>query len=149
MASGKSIYASDWAYDLVEVAWPDFIDFYGADTDRDGSQVGQEGENLPGTVVDPALRNALSTQNVAINFNLPAWAIMSGASSNSRVYIRGTVERCADLFCSSSETLSNVPLTVGFHPAPNAGKVIYTSFHQERQTTADMDMILQMLVFEL
>ncbi len=149
VASGKSIYASDWAYDLVEVAWPDFIDFYGADTDRDGSQVGQEGENLPGSVVDPALRNALSTQNVAINFNLPAWAIMSGASSNSRVYIRGTVERCADLFCSSSETLSNVPLTVGFHPAPNAGKVIYTSFHQERQTTADMDMILQMLVFEL
>ncbi|MEW5849784.1 MAG: carboxypeptidase-like regulatory domain-containing protein [Myxococcota bacterium] len=154
VASGKSVYASDWAYDIIEVAWPDHVDFYADDGTRDTAQVASDGENLPATVTDAALRNALGTQNVAINYNLPAWALMSGASNQTTVYIRGTAEACLqyDIWtgtCADAITATNVPFTVGFHPSADSGKVIYTSFHQEQQTTQDMDTILELLVFEL
>ncbi|MBI5497959.1 MAG: carboxypeptidase regulatory-like domain-containing protein [Deltaproteobacteria bacterium] len=147
--SGKSTYFSDWAYNLVETAWPNFVDFYGDDSALDSAKVAKDVAALVGNVVDPGLRNALGQQTVSINYNLIQWVPASGAGSATRVYLRGNPEVCMDFFCDQTSVLNNVPLTVGFHPSSAAGKVIFTSFHQERQTTQDMDQILQMLVFEL
>jgi len=148
--SGRSIYASDWAYDLVEVGWPSYIDFLDEDSLVDSAQLGMSELGMTATVVDPALRNALGQQSVTINYDLPGWAVMTGASSAAQVYVRGNASVCSDaFFCDTTQVVNNVPFTVGFHPSPNAGKVIYTSFHQEQQSTEDMDMILNLLVFEL
>ena len=72
----------------------------------------------------------------------------------TKTYIRGDAVVCSEidwilLQCMATQDLINVPFTVGFHPGEGAGKVIYTAFHQERQTTRDMDTILELLVFEL
>ncbi|MEW5847588.1 MAG: carboxypeptidase-like regulatory domain-containing protein [Myxococcota bacterium] len=152
VASGKSVYASDWAYDLVEVAWPDFVDFHEDDGNRNLAQVGDEGENVTASVTDAALRNALGTAEVSINFNLQRWALVSNVSSGTTVYIRGNVVGCVSAHagpCTNPIQANNAPLTVGFHPSADSGKVIYTSFHQEEQGTQDMDTILELMVFEL
>lgn len=149
VASGKSVYASDWAYDVVEQAWPSYVDFYGDDLTIDSAQMMRSADNSVGNVVDPGLRNALGTQQVSINFNLDAWAAVSAVGLETRVYIRGNAEACDDVFCFGAVPLTSIPYTVGFHPGAGAGKVIYTSFHQEQQTTQDMDLILQLLIFEL
>ena len=44
-------------------------------------------------------------------------------------------------------TVPNAPLLVSHEQG--AGKVLFTSFHHEAQLTADMEAILQYLVFEL
>src|SRR5262245_18911886 len=38
--NGGSVYASDWAFLLVERTWPDEIDFHGDDTDNWAARVG-------------------------------------------------------------------------------------------------------------
>jgi hypothetical protein len=42
--NGGSVYASDWAYDVVEIGWPDRVDFVGADEIPNDAQLG---EHLP------------------------------------------------------------------------------------------------------
>jgi hypothetical protein len=54
---------------------------------------------------------------------------------------------CSDLFCSSQQDRTNIPHTVGF--SFGAGKVLYTSFHQEPGINFDQERILQLLMFEL
>jgi hypothetical protein len=154
VAGGRSVYFSDWAYDLVEKAWPEYVDFYGDDGRMDTAQVALGAENQPARVVDPALWNAVGTQDVAINFNLSLWAPVIATGLQTKTYIRGNAIACTSIDwvlmqCMATQPLNNIPYTVGFHPGDGAGKVIYTAFHQERQTTRDMDIILELLVFEL
>ena len=47
------------------------------------------------------------------------------------------------------DNVPNAPLAVQFHFGQNGGSVIYTSFHNESQSTQDMDLILSYMVFEL
>jgi hypothetical protein len=152
VASGKSVYASDWAYDIVEVSWPAFVDFYDDDANIDKAQLANSAEHTPASVVDAALRNALGSANVQINFNLPMWAAMSAVVADTKVYIRGSAEICTqvDWFgCTATTPLPNIPFTIGFLGTVGGGTVIYTSFHQEQQTTRDMDNLLELMVFEL
>ncbi|MEW5847768.1 MAG: carboxypeptidase-like regulatory domain-containing protein [Myxococcota bacterium] len=150
--SGKSVYASDWAYDLVEAAWPTYVDFLDYDGEMNSAELG-DADVVTADVVDAALGTALGHTQVEIKFNLAEWAVISQVSGDTTVYIRGSAWVCTapDPYygCVEFAQVDNVPFTVGFHPGAGAGKVIYTSFHQEQQTTQDMDDILDMLVFEL
>ncbi len=41
VSGGGAVYASDWAYDVVELGWPDRVDFAGDDTVVDDAQGGE------------------------------------------------------------------------------------------------------------
>lgn len=70
------------------------------------------------------------------------WAIMESVSSDVRVYIRGPAD---SLFPSHYD--NSAPYTVGF--PLGAGKVLYTSWHQEPGINLESERVLQLLVFEL
>lgn len=145
--AGGSLYASDWAYDFVEVAFPEAIDFDGDDSVLNAAATGESGP-LTGTVEDPALAAALGETTVALNYDLPQWAVAVSAAPGSRVLVRGDAP-AFDWSTFQSYTVASSPLAVQFSFGSNGGSVIYTSFHNESQATQDMDLILAYMVFEL
>ena len=66
---------------------------------------------------------------------------MQAASAQVTTYIRG------DAALDSGQTLQDVPHTVAFRPG--AGRVLFTSFHQEPGINPDMERVLRLLIFEL
>ena len=148
--AGGSLYASDWAYDFVEVAFPESIDFDGDDNVRNAAATGDSGP-LTGTVEDPALATALGDSSVSLNYDLPQWVVPASSAANARVLVRGTAPATdySNPFSPQSYTVSNAPLAIQFSFGSSGGSVIYTSFHNESQSTQDMDLILAYMVFEL
>ena len=137
--SGGSIYASDFAFLYVEWPWPDAIEFFGDDTVVYGPKVGGVGK-LTAKVVDPVLAAHLGKDHVQLNFDEGLWAVAESAAADTKVHVSGNMS-------SPLATVSNAPLLLTHKPG--TGKVLYTSFHNEAQVTADMEAILQYLVFEL
>lgn len=135
---GGSVYASDWAFVYAEFPWPNAIDFYGNDTSSMGPKVGAS-KTLTGSVVDPLLQQYLGKGNVSINYDLSAWVVVQAAGAGTGVHIMGYV----------SEAGGNVPLMLSHAPYGGPGRVLFTTFHNEYQVTADMKQILNYLVFEL
>jgi len=138
--SGKSLYASDWAYCFVENPFPEYIDFYGEDTIPGDAKVGEE-EMVTALVVDQGLKEQLGKDNVEINFNLGSWVIMNEVSNNTQTMIKATVH---DFY---GNTLPDRPIMVKFKYGN--GRVLYTSFHNEAQNTEDMEKILIRIIYEL
>jgi hypothetical protein len=138
---GGSVYASDEAYDLIERAWPDAIDFWGDDATLDAAQIGTEKYTpTPVDIVDPSLAAAMGQASFDITFAYTLWAIIDDVGAGTTVFTRGDVP-------TSEGTLTDVPLTVGF--GAGAGRVVYTSFHQESGANSATQQLLRFLVFEL
>jgi hypothetical protein len=143
--NGGSVYASDWAYDIVELMFPSHIEFTGDDYTRDAAQTGAAMDQVLANITDLGLSQAMGQSYVEIHYALAAWAVMESVSSQVTVYLRADADT-GDIF-STSSTLYDVPHTVGF--SHGQGKVIYTSFHQEPGLNLDAERLLQLLVFEL
>jgi len=146
---GGSVYASDWAAAVVEQAFPEFVGWQngsGTTESIDPAKVGAAGA-LTANVVDPGIRAALGQSTVELSFDLAVWVMMRQTALATRVYIRGNPRQCAGCTCQPGATVNNVPLTVGFDVGQ--GRVVFTSFHQERNITDDMLQVLNLLVFEL
>lgn len=141
VAEGGSVYASDEAYDLVERAWPDFVDFYGDDVALDAAQIGvQQIAAVPVDIVDPGLAASMGADQFDIHFNYTLWAIIADVAVGTDIYTRGDTP-------TSEGTMANMPLTIGF--TAGQGRVIYTSFHQEPGVDSATARLLQLLIFEL
>lgn len=144
--SGGSLYASDWAYDVVEDAFPSFIDFYKDDDDRNDAQRGRQMNEVNAFVTDITLASAMGQSTLEIHYPLSQWAVMSAVAPDVTTYLRADARVDQGGF-SGTTTLSNVPHTVGF--GYGEGRVIYTSFHQEPGLNVAAERLLQLLVFEL
>jgi len=96
-------------------------------------------------VVDPGIRAALGQNTIEVSFNLRIWVAMYTTAPATRVYFRG--DAASDAVFFPGPMMNNIPLTVGFDVGQ--GRVVYTSFHQERNLTPDMQTVLNLLVFEL
>ena len=145
--NGGSIYASDQAYDLVERTFPEFVDFAQDDSVWNDAQRGKVEPSLTGTVTDLTLAQALGQNTLELHYPLVAWAAMESVAAQVRVYIRANATIGLGVTGVFTQTLSNVPHTVGFQVGQ--GQVIYTSFHQEPGINVQMERVLQLLVFEL
>lgn len=143
---GGSVYGSDWAYNVVEMTFPEYIDFYGDDASAHTAKKGYPSDSVIGSVVDVPLATALGTNQLELHYPLGAWVIMESVAPQVRVYIRGDAPWSNTGFFQGG-SLSNVPHTVSF--SSGEGKVVYTSFHQEPGINAEMERVLQLLVFEL
>jgi hypothetical protein len=135
MAGGK-VYASDWAYSMIERAFPDMIHFY--DEDNFGSKVGSEG-HVAGQVLDPLLIDVMG-KDIEIFYQLGAWVVADGVGKGSTVVVQGSA-------LTSAGTLEGLPLTIR---APQGkGSALYTTFHNEAQATSDAKQILFEFVLNL
>jgi hypothetical protein len=138
VASGHSIYASDWAHIYAEFPWPFAIDFVGDDAQVGAPRIGAA-STITGVVVDPLLGSYLGKSNVAVDFDLGAWVVMQAPGGNTTVHLQGWVDAVG----------AQVPLMASHTPAGGSGRVLFTSFHNEKQLSADIEKVLKFLVFEL
>ena len=143
VSEGGSIYASDWSYDVVERAWPDKIDFVGADEIPDEAQKGDY-ELLDAAVTDASLSEYLGKQYIQIEYDLPVWPPVESVSSSVSVHLTGTVPYSDGL---SDYTLSAVPLLVTFNSGQ--GKVAFSTFRVVRNGDSDMLRTLQYIMYSL
>lgn len=147
---GGSLYVSDWAYDLVEQVWPERINFLGDDNENSAAEHGEDGD-YAADVLEPGLAEYVGADNVNIGFNFGNFAIVSQVASGVTTYLRSDIQYGVN---NGVSTLPDVPVTVGF--SDGAGRVIFTSFHQESDGDGNTetldgpeDLVLRYLIFSL
>lgn len=143
--AGGSVYASDWAYDVVETNWPDRIDFLGDDLEPDAAQAG-ELQIVNAAISDAALADWLGLEQdfVDIEYDLPVWPPMEGTSESVSTHLSGSVDVRIGNY---SDTLPQVPLLASFNDGE--GKVVYATFRVAKNATTDMMLILQYMMYSL
>lgn len=140
--NGGSVYTSDWSYFLAEVAYPDMIDYVGEDAWSGSAYVGMPGM-VHGTVKDPAMITALGSDQAELNYDLDAWAAPLSLGTGAKTLINGSF----DYFEGWSTSTANGPLAARMKDGN--GQILYTSFHNEQQSTLDMDVLLQEIILSL
>ena len=140
--SGGVLIASDWAYDLAEQAWPDAVSFAREAEGLDAAQSGLS-ERILATVEDPALAAALGAEQLAVDFDFRAWAVMQDVGPDTTVHLRGDALYRADQDDVQAE-LPAAPLLVSF--SAGGGRVVLSSFAWWSQAPAVADTLLPALV---
>ena len=147
---GGSLYVSDWAYDLIEQVWSERINFLGDDNVNSDAEHGEDGI-YAASVLEPGLAEYVGAGNVDIGFNFGNFAIVSQLAPGVTTYLQGDIQYRVN---GSVSTLTDVPVTVGF--SDGAGRVIFTSFHQESDSDGNTevldgpeDLVLRYLIFSL
>ncbi len=138
--NGGVVFASDWAYDLVEQIWPDAIDFLGDDAVIDAAQRGEPGD-VDAVVVDEFMAAAVGFSQVTVAYDKSVFPVMVAAGSGTRVYLAGTARY------RQGQTVADqpdAPLAVSFEDGN--GRVYYTSYRNEANGAGDMLAVLQYLL---
>lgn len=135
---GRTIWVSDWAYELVEAAWPDKIDFYGDDEVLEAAEVGASGRTTA-RVLDTELQERLGTETLSIDLNYTNWALVEDVADDVEVVLRGDVGYRISAEEGWGE-LEQVPLLVRFEVG--SGTVVFSSFHWHAQNAGFADVLL-------
>lgn len=112
---GGAVYASDWAYEYIEGAFPEFADF--------GGHIAPA-QTTTGNIVDAGLEVYLGSDTMTIIYDLGSWVPVTYVSDEVTVYVSNTVSY-------SGKTHENIPAVIGFKYGK--GYVVYTSFHHAAQ----------------
>jgi hypothetical protein len=143
VASGGSIFATDWAYDVVEAAWPDAIDFVGDDRVPDAGQVGDY-DLVNAQVTDEAMSAYLGATSTPIDYDLPVWPPINSVEPYVSIHLTGSVHyREGD----TTYALASVPLLVSF--SGGNGRVAFSTFRVAANQTDDMTYIVQYVFHDL
>ncbi len=90
-------------------------------------------------IVDPGLASVIGKSEVEITFDLSGWVIIDKAGAGSQVHMTAPIKTGG--YSDSGQAVETVkPLVVTFREGK--GAVLYTSFHNEAQTSADVGKIL-------
>jgi len=142
--NGGSIYASDWAYYLVEATWPARNDFHGDDGVFGDAAVGDMGK-VDATLLDAAMIELMGQGTARLNFDLGMWVAMSDVGADAEVLLEGTYQWSN--FYGGGGGQAHGPLATRLHDG--LGTAVFTSFHNERQATDDMAKLLQEIILSL
>lgn len=142
---GGSIYASDWAYYFFEVSFPTMIDFYGDDDVHMAGGAGPEAAvGLAGTVTadvfDANMMAVVGGNTAQLTYDLDAWIVPVSVLSSATPMVRG------DARTFSAGVIEDAPLAV---KVERNGVAIFTTFHNERQITIDMESLLEEIILNL
>ncbi len=134
----KTLVATDWAYDMIEAAWPDKIDFVNEGDGTDAAQVGIS-ETVVARVTDAEMVGVIGADQVELDFAFGYWTVMQDVGPDVTVHMRGDVlwrqeEGGGDAL------LEDVPLLVSFEA--DGGRVIFSSFSWRAQRPALADALL-------
>ena len=142
VAEGGSIYASDWAYLMVETPFPDAITFMGDDNEP-GNAFRGLAEEIDAIVVDQPMADLLGGNSARINYDLNQWVPLEVVHQGD-VLLSGEFPY---LVSEDTADRTSAPLAARF--THGSGKVTFTSFHNEVQTTVDMERLLEDIVLSL
>ena len=138
---GGVLVVSDWAYELVEAAWPTHVEFFGDDLALDEAQAGSVGR-YTATAQSDTVKEALGDE-VSVSYDFSYWTVIESVSSDVTVHLSADVLYRAD-DASGEEQAADVPLLVSFEVGD--GLVIYSTFHWSAQSAALADPLLTALV---
>ena len=141
--NGGSVYTSDWAYYVVEASHPEAITFMGNDNQAGSAYVGEAGF-VDAEVLDSTMAAALGSTSARINYDLASWAAPDKVGT-ARSLLRGSFQYFD--WTSWSYGTEDGPLAARLDDGD--GTILYTSFHNEQQTTFDMDVLLQEIILSL
>jgi len=143
--NGGSIYASDWAYDEIEIGWPSRIDFVNDDTLPNDAEVGGP-QTVHATISDSALADWLGREDgrIDIDYDLSTWPAAVDVDDTVSVHVQGTVDVQIG---PVHDTLNESPLLVSFNDGD--GKVVYASFRVAANASTDMMLTLQYMMYSL
>ncbi|MFN7146024.1 MAG: carboxypeptidase-like regulatory domain-containing protein [Myxococcota bacterium] len=141
--NGGSIYASDWAYDVVEIGWPERADFVGDDTVPGDAQKGDY-ENVSAAISDTALAEHLGTSYLDVTYDLPVWPPVVDVADSVSVHVAGNVPYSEGL---SDYQLTAAPLLYSFNSGD--GKVVFSTFRVARNANDDIVATLQYMMYRL
>ncbi|MFT7581181.1 MAG: hypothetical protein ACI9MR_002855 [Myxococcota bacterium] len=149
--AGGNLYMSDYAWVLGEWSFPDAIEFQGSDDPddmyKDGSpQLIPTDTVAQATVVDGALAGYLGSNTLQVTFDQGPQIAPESTGVGTFAHVVGTFPVAP---FNDELTGVNIPLVMSYRPGDTAGRVIYTNFHNDAQTSADMLVILNYLVFTL
>ena len=117
---GGCVYASDWADNILKVAFPGVFD-----TSRTGSV-----QSVVATVEDLELKSVIGKE-ISVYFDLGGWAVLKSAK-NSKCILR------------SKETQLPIMVSVKY----GKGTIFYTCFHNHAQASEKEKALLQLLVLK-
>jgi hypothetical protein len=130
VSGGGTLYASDLRFEILEIAFPEFVDPTRAPT-RGDRQIVQA------RVVEPGLKHALGS-TITLNFDKPSWFAAALKGPELTTYLEGD-------FKDVGGRPASAPLLVKF--PFGSGTVIFTSFHNETQNSETETALLRYLVF--
>jgi hypothetical protein len=126
---GGTLYVSDLHFDVLVIAFPEFIDDHA---------VGRGAvQTVDAQVVDEGLRNQLGDE-ISLRFDKRAWRPAAFRQSKVTTYLQGEYELV-------DGTVRTGSLLVSF--SYGKGTVIFTSFHNEAQNSDLEKLLLRYLVF--
>lgn len=146
---GGSLYMSDYAWVYGEWAFPTAVEWL---NDDDPAGMGKtatspqqidSGIQTRATIVDGALATLLGKTELDIVFDQGPQIAPESVGPGTFAHVVG------DISVPLEFSIDNAPLALSYRPAANAGRVIYTNFHNDAQATTDMLTILNYLVFTL
>lgn len=126
---GGTLYASDWRYECVARAFPDF-----RAPDLEGKGKAQQ---VQAKVIDPGLRDLLGP-TVPLKFDLSQWRIAAFRGPRVTTLIEGE-------YTDVNGSRKVAPLLVKI--SLPKGTIIFTSFHNEKQNSEVEQKLLRYLVF--
>lgn len=142
VAAGGVLVVSDWAYELIELAWPDRLDFYGDDTLLDAAQVGSLGRYQARAGSELALE-AIGGQDASLTYDFSNWAVIEAVGEGVEVHLSADISyRISD--AEGEGSLPDVPLLVSF--TEGRGLVVFSSFSWVAQSAPLADGLLSALV---
>jgi hypothetical protein len=128
---GGTLYASDWMFDALKIAFPEMIDR--------GNRVTGGAQKLTADVVDPGLRRRLGS-TIELNFDKAGWQPAAFKGPDVVTYLEG---RFQDDTKDGNERTGALLVQFPFE----RGNVIFTSFHNEAQNSDTERELLRYLVF--
>ncbi len=142
---GGFVYASDWAYDIVEQAWPDKLDFLGVDHVPDSAQLGNA-QVVQASISNEVLGQFLDDEDgtMQVLYDLPVWPPLEQVSHTVSTHLLGTVtyrEAGVDIPIPSS------PMMVSFNGG--GGKVVFSTFRLAANIDDQMLLMWKYALFEL
>lgn len=115
VSQGGAVYASDFAFEYIEGAFPDYADF--------GGHIGP-GQTTTGNILDEGLKAYIGVETMPIVYDLGGWVPITYVSGDVTTFVSNTVSY-------DGVTHPDTPAVIGFRYGK--GYVVYTSFHHAAQ----------------
>lgn len=159
--SGGSIYASDLSWAYVEGPFPDAVDFLGDDDlpsfpmADDGPQQVEGNQWAPATIVDDDLAAYVSDSAFEAWYGPGPLIAIADEGPETVVHVQGIVQiinpdKGTLQWPPPPDTIPHGgPIVVSFQPSAGAGRVVYSTFHNDEQAHDLMTGTLYYLVFLL
>lgn len=142
--NGGSIYASDYAFVFFEEAFPTVVDFLGDDdalfTGSPSTPAVGVGGRIDAQIFDANMMAAIGGNRADLNYDLDGWVVPLSILSSATPMVRGNARTYG------SGIVENAPLAVKLE---RNGVAIFTTFHNERQITIDMEKLLEEIILNL